>query len=263
MGKVLILLIIQGGLLFSQIIPSANSAGLANSGMLTRGDLSNFINNPAQLVYSNNKLSVSFVPHQFGVKELQLQSYSVSAKFYAVNFGVAFSSYGYELYNSKKAFFAIAYPVTKQLSVGLCNEFSHLNIKNYGYKNNVKINAGFTLTFEKLIFGLALKNILQTKITKTESYSDFTFSGGVTYLEKQSFNLNLKFSNQINYTPNIAVGCEYYLADQFSTMIGYSLNPDFFSYGFRIYLKPVELSFANKIHQTLGETLFFELNINY
>lgn len=260
MGKVFLLLIIQGGLLFSQVLPSAFFSGTAYANSVTEGNSFSALSNPATITQVKNNLGLSYIPKLYGINEISQQSYGISynTSFFSIN--SVYQSYGFKLFNEHKVSIGIAKEIFENFSIGISTVFEHLNIQNYGSANNTKINAGFLYIYNNNFrFGVSIKNILQIKRAYTEHNSDNEIMLGCSFIPVEFFSFYFKLSKQILKEVQFSLGGRLKFFDSLILSTGYSQNPNILCYGLHLTLNLFEFNFSLITHDYLKETMALDI----
>jgi len=264
MGKLFLMIIIQGGLLFSQIFPSVKLAGKSYSSTVTEVTIFSTSSNPALLSNGYNSAGISIIPETFGLNELSQKNLGIILKLPGIVFGAEYKNYGFELFRKQIFSVGTSVKVSKNLSAGFSADIDFLRIKNYGLATTKKLNAGlFFIISKKLSFGVALKNFMQTKTSESDISPRSNLLFGITYFPVKNFSCHLQLDKERNREISVAAGIEFSFQNLISLRSGYSDNPDVYSFGISLHIEPVEIEYAVQVHNYLDETQMLGLKINY
>lgn len=264
MGKLFLLIIIQGGLLFCQLFPSVKSAGKAYSGSVNEVSEFSILVNPSLIAKGRNSVGISIIPQAFGLTELSQKSLGTIYNLPFLTLGFSYQNYGFELLKKQKFSFGAAKEIFKDLFFGCSALIDHTNIKNYGSTSNTVINTGFSFSpVKKLNFGIAVKNLLQFKKTASETSSGTTFLFGFNYLPAEALSVSFQLSKQQLIDISLSAGVELRFLEFMSLRAGFAKNPDIFSCGLSLKVEFFEVNYALQVHDYLDDTQLFGVSINY
>lgn len=249
---------------FERNLAGPGASGPAGAVVSVTGNPWMAIANPGGLPFSLNALmSVSYIPQQFGLKELAHGSVSYIQP---LPFGtIAFSgtSFGFQLYREVTLGLSYASRVTDDVGVGVTMNFYSLSIQNYGSARTAGLDAGVSMTMtDEIRWGIAATNVNSPRIGKAKERLPQTYTTGVSYSPFDATLVALDLVKDVRYPASVRVGIEYKVVSMLSIRAGTTTEPSSMHLGAGIGHEPFRLDYAFSSHPDLGGTHHFSLTLS-
>lgn len=246
-------------MIFAQITSTSPSATtIANASVAVQNEWNAFQNTSALANVQNWEISAQYENH-FMVKELSTKSVQFAKNLQSVNIGVAFSYFGYSLYNDMIAGIGVARNFGDKFSMGL--QLNYYMSYFSGNEMNFYRGALFpqfgisSKIFPKLTVGFNAYNPFQSNI-KTE-YSvkriPTIYSIGTNYAFTENLNWLTQIDKEVSSNFRFASGFEYAMIDQLTVKLGiYATDYLIPCLGVNINLQKLHFFLNTELHPQLG-----------
>lgn len=216
--------------------------------------------NPALLSDLSGLTFTAFYSHPFGIKELRLSSFSVSASKAALAIGAAVVDFGNAFYSDRRYHLAVSRNVLpkQRLALGLGAALRHLRITGYGDDSALLLNLGTRLRLsESLTLGSAINNFLNAAIGQRQEKLPRSAGLGFAYAPTATVTLQMEVYKQNNFPEEWRLGIEANPLPPLLLRTGIGTNPDRLTFGLALRLLKINLQFAAFSHTDLGWTQQF------
>lgn len=250
--------------LSAQFLPGSRQIGMGNAFTSVADDhWSMFYNSAGVVNVKNLSAGVFYSPAPFGLKELAIGSAALVKKFNLASIGIAFQTYGFELYRENNISLAFAKKFFNQLSIGLKSNIYSLSILNYGNALSIGIDIGFlTPLTEKIQLGISVTNINRPTYGVAKERLSQTFSGGLSYKAFQNVLIAVELKKEVRYPFNFKFGLDYLLLEFLSLQFGYNTEPSKYFSGLGIHYSKFSFNYSFFSHNVLGLTHNFGVDYN-
>lgn len=222
-----------------------------------RPDIFSPFQNAATLANVEKFETSLFFQNKFLLKELSTKGMQIAVPTHFVNFGLAFSSFGYSEYNEN--IFGLSFARKFSDKLMLATQFDYYSVyfsKNEGSKGKVLVQVGIlSKPIEDLYIGFQVFNPVQTNI-ETAIYSKelpSIFSLGMSYSFSEKLLWAVQADKDIRFKTDWATEFEYRIEDYFLVKLGCFHNETFIpSMGFGLNLSSFRVDTNFAFHSTLG-----------
>ena len=143
--KITLIILIFQLYTFGQIKPGAKQISLSHSSFALANDAFAIFTNPAGLAQLNwREFGAYYSPSPFGISKLANGSAAYHEPSKYGSFGLAFTTYGFELYKENNFFVSYSKLLFNNFFLGATFGYHNLTIKNYGSATS------FTILFRSL-----------------------------------------------------------------------------------------------------------------
>ncbi len=230
----------------------ARSSALGNSS-ISMCDFWSQFNNQAGLANNSSFQIGSSYENRFLLKSLSVKSIGAIIPVNNGNFGINIIHFGDVNYNEINFGLAYGRKLGKHLSVGI--QFDYFTIHqgyDYGSKSKLTFEGGFIYTVdEKIKIGGHLYNPQFKSNSNNEAILPEIYRLGLEYSIHKDLIGYFEVKNQSELGSSLHFGMEY-IYKSFSFRVGYSSNPDQFTFGLGIQKKNLMLDISSSLHSVLG-----------
>lgn len=261
--QILILLCLLNAHLFSQFQPGSrqNAMGFAFT-PVADDHWSIFYNSAGISQIKNLSAGFFYSPAPFGLKELSVGSAVVIKNFSFGNLGVAFQTYGFDLFRENKISLAFAKSFWPEFNLGAKISYNSINISNYGDDYSIGFDVGILSNLsENLQLGFAATNINRPTYGVKKEKLNQTFSGGISYRPISNLVLAFELEKEVRYPFNFKTGLEYLLVKYLALRFGFNTEPNHFTGGIGINYSNFQFNYAFISNNYLGLTHNFGIDI--
>lgn len=260
--RILFLLILLNANLFSQFQPGARQNAMGFAFTSIADDHWSIFYNPAGISKIENvSAGVFYSPAPFGLNELATGSAVITKKFSFGNLGLAFNTYGFDLFRESKISLAFAKLFFPEFQFGFNITYYSLNIQNYGSDYSVGINLGVLSSLsENLQLGFSTKNLNRPTYGVNKEKLSQTFSGGISYKPVNNLLIALELEKEVRYPFNFKTGLEYWLIKYLALRFGFNTEPNNFTGGIGINYSNFQFNYAFISNNYLGLTHNFGID---
>lgn len=240
------------------------SQAMAGSGVADGQDAEAIFANPALLASLPGASVTLFYSHPFGLREINLASISVAAKFANLGCGLAVIHFGDDIYRDRYYQAALAHKFGNdaQFTFAVAANLRHLSIRGYGSAMALGLNFGTAFRLNsKVCWGVFLGNINQPAIGAAQEKLPQAICVGVAFSPLNDWRLQLDFHREFDFAEEIRFGAETRVLSILLLRLGAATNPDRFSAGFAIELSSAALNMAATSHSDLGTTEFYAISM--
>jgi hypothetical protein len=233
---------------------------LGGSGVAHATDPEGQFTNPATLAQVPGKAVTIFYSRPFGIKEITLSSVAASAAFGHMSLGVAVAHLGQAHFEDQNFHLALALKLsfppargkeTKHLLFGVQSAWRRVRVAGYETRNAGQVHAGLIAPIsQRLAWGAALSNVLGFGRERPPSSIAF----GLSYRSVSRFSAQMDLYKQSRFPHELRAGAELIISGPLLLRVGMATNPDRFTAGLALALKPVTLHFTTFSHDDLGWT---------
>lgn len=250
---------------FSQIIPGTRQIALAHSDISFASESFNIFNNPAGLSnLSNREIELFYSPELFGLREIKTVSGSFAQPTNLGTFSTGFITFGFDLYRETKIAIGYGYKLSSNFSIGVTSLYNNISIHNYGTKGFFTINAGGIAELTKKIkIGFVFENITRQSAGNESNQIPVIYSIGIGYRAVDELTLFLSAKKELNFSPSIRFGAEYFIWEFISLRFGTSNEPTSYSGGIGMSYEFIQIDYAFVSHPDLGINHQFGLVIRF
>lgn len=221
-------------------------------------------NNQASLGFTQNFGVGLFTENRFLMKSMMHSHLSLAMPIKNNGaFGLNIDYFGDKLFNQKTIGLAYGRNLGKRFSFGLQLDYLNTAIgNNYGSKSNVSFEAGIlTKLSSELFLGAHVFNPIQSKLQKEMDQNIPTnLRLGLSWLPSEKIIATAEVESDILNKPIYKAGLEYAITKSIFGRIGYSNNPNIFSFGVGIVLGEFSLDFSSSMHSILGYSPQFSIS---
>jgi len=199
-------------------------------------------------IYYENRFLLSETSYKAGAFVLPVKTGAL---------GVSVTSFGYELYNEKKAGLSYGQRFGSKLSVGV--QLNYLNTKlmqEYGSKTSITGAVGvISKLSEEFTLGVHVYNPTRSKLTDDNNERIPTIMKlGLDYRFSDKVMFAVSTEKDVDFDARVNAGIEYHVTEMFYLRGGISTNPTQYAFGVGMQLKNLKVDLSSSFHQTLGMT---------
>ncbi|CUT00998.1 hypothetical protein [Candidatus Kryptobacter tengchongensis] len=244
-------------LIISKIFPQENlgARAFALKSYVIPNDVWAIFYNPAGLAdLKIREISFSYIPAQFGLKELSKKGFVFCETSLPVKVGVGAEIFGFELYKEGVVKFSVARDFDL-FNLGLNLNYNFASIKGYGNAGAFSADLGFiskSVRFFK--FGFVLKNLIAGKIGRAKEKLSKEIELGVALLPYDNLMVSTSIYKETGFKESLKYGVEYEFANLFALRFGFSNYPAQYSGGAGIKFTKFQFDYGVNNHQLLGLT---------
>lgn len=260
----LIMLFVAGTSLAQQNNKFAGASAAAMGGSSVA--LNNFWgcnNNQATLGFSDNFGVGIFSENRFLLKSMMHSHISLAMPIKNNGaFGLNIDYFGDKLFNQKIIGIAYGRSLGKRFSFGLQLDYLNTAIgNNYGNKSNITFEAGILAKLSSELFlGAHVFNPIQSKLqSDADQRIQSNLRIGLSWLPSDKIIATAEVESDILNKPIYKAGLEYAITKGIFGRIGYSNNPNIFSFGVGVVLGDFTLDFSSSMHTVLGYSPQFSI----
>lgn len=253
MLKILIFLCLLISRVFTQENISAKAFALKS--YVIPNDVWAVFYNPAGLAELKvREISISYIPAQFGLKELAKGGFVFCEPSLPVKIGVGAEISGFELYKEGALKFSVAKNF-ELFNLGLNINYNFVSIKGYGNGGAFSADFGFiSKSVKSLKFGFILKNLIAGKVGEAKESLPKEIELGVALLPYNGLIVSTSIHKEAGFRESLKYGVEYEFADLFALRFGFSNYPVQYSAGAGIKFLNFKFDYGVNNHQLLGLT---------
>jgi hypothetical protein len=220
--------------------------------------------NPGGLAtLEQGRLSLFYVPEQYGLRELARVSFSFVEPTPMGNFALSGSRFGFELYRELSVSMSYAAHVTEAFHIGVNVAWYGVSIKNYGSQKCLGVDLGILVDLTQDIhWGFAATNLNSPTIGRGEEKLPQLFSFGVSYQSLDHVLLALDVLKDIRYPTELHLGIKYTVLDLLDILGGAASDPSIVTAGIGLHLSGLRLSYSCMRHPELGMTHSFSVSLD-
>ncbi|MEK7727376.1 MAG: hypothetical protein AAB354_03120 [candidate division KSB1 bacterium] len=233
---------------------------LGGSGVALATDPEGQFLNPATLAQVPGKTVTFSYSRPFGIKEITLSSVAASATVGKMALGVAAVHLGHAQFEDQALQLAgaikVAMPAMRRqearaFAVGMQSILRRVQIARYETWISWRVGAGLVAPLsEHVVWGAVVGKVLEVGREK----SPRTIAFGVSYRAASRFFGQMDIFKQSDFATEVRAGAELLLLPPLLLRVGMGTNPDRFTVGLALALKPATLHFTSFSHFDLGWT---------
>lgn len=226
----------------------AGPAGMANSYVMYSGIWSTY-HNQAGLANLNHVTAGFYFENRYGISELGVQSFAISAPYKNGNFGFSLSRFGYSEYNENKFGIAYAHSFGEKISAGIQFDYFFLHLPDdYGTRGAFVIEGGILAEpIEKLSLGVHIFNPTRTKIADYQDERIPTIMrAGMGYAFSEELNFSIETEKSLEEDVRFKTGIEYMVISDLYLRAGIATNPNqnYFGIGYKLKRLTANMTFS-------------------
>jgi hypothetical protein len=214
--------------------------------------------NPAGLMPLVQREAVFFYSQPYGIPELSYASFAfvdpVTFKF--GSFGVAATTYGFDLYRETTLSLAYASNFGDKFFYGVSTTYYNLSIAGYGSDASVGFNVGVLAVLSSTVrLGGYAMNLNRPTIGVSKEPLPQVLTLGVAYTPSKPLLISADVEQDVKFPLQVKIGVEYEAIKYLVLRGGFATpEPSRFSGGFGIRYAGVTLDYAVYSHTELGLT---------
>ncbi len=235
-------------------LTDAASQGKGGSSVATPSVWSSFSNQGALGYYSQKAIAIH-QENRFIIKELNVNGLSLSIPTKPGTVGVAFSRYGYQLYNETKGILSFGRKLWPSFSAGVGIAIHRLHVgEGNGNATATTVEAGILYSpAPNLAVGVHAFNPTMEKIGHTPQKSlSSGITAGVDYRLPQGVLTSISATQRNSYKTEVNLGIEAKLVEMLMLRAGYSSQPNKLSFGFGYEYRTLTIDLAITTNNPLG-----------
>jgi len=247
---------------FEEKLIGAKPQGLAGSYVARSGDVYSIFYNPAGLRLAQNS-EISFSQTKlYNIKELNLQSFAFMVPTLKLGtFGIGYNSFGFSDYKENSVYLSESFHFGKGIYLGFNFKNMSLKMAEFGSASLTGIDIGLLGNIsEKFSFGFSFSNINNPHIGNSTESPQKTFKLGACYTPGEEMSFSFDLWNLGDSKGEFRLGSNIYVFQYLALRFGLKTNPNVFSFGFGLFLKNFELSYAYLTHPYLDPQQQFSLS---
>lgn len=222
-----------------------------------------FLNPGGLATLGESRLSLFYVPEQYGLKELTRESLSFVEPTTIGTFAISASGFGFELYRELTMSMAFATSVTADFHFGASVTWYGLSIQNYGSQKCLGLNLGFLVDLtEDVHWGFAATNLNSPTIGKGGEKLPQLFSFGLSYQPMDNTMFAVEILKDIRYQAELHLGIKYTVLDLLDILGGATSDPSTLTAGIGLHLLGLKMNYAALRHAELGMTHSFSVSLD-
>lgn len=226
----------------------AGPAGMANAYVMRSGIWSTY-HNQAGLARLENITTGFYFENRYGISELGVQSFAVSAPFKSGNFGLSVTHFGYSEYNENKFGLAYAHSFGEKFSAGIQFDYFYLHLPgDYGTNGTFVVEAGILAEpVDKLTFGVHIFNPTRTKIADfLDERIPTIMRAGFGYAFTENLSFNIETEKDLEQKARFKAGIEYMVIQDLYLRTGFATNPNqnYFGLGYKFKNFSANMAFS-------------------
>jgi hypothetical protein len=226
----------------------AGPAGMANAYVMYSGIWSTY-HNQAGLARLENMTTGFYFENRYGISELGVQSFAISAPFKSGNFGFSVTHFGYSEYNENKFGLAYAHRFGDKFSAGIQFDYFYLHLPaDYGNRGTFVVEAGFLAEpVDKLSLGVHVFNPTRTKIADFQDERIPTIMrAGLGYAFTENLNFCIETEKDLDQKARFKTGIEYVVINDLVLRAGIATNPNqnYFGIGYKLKNFTANMTFS-------------------
>ena len=220
--------------------------------------------NPGGLAtLEQGRLSLFYVPEQYGLKELARESFSFVEPTAIGTFALSASRFGFELYRELTMSLAYAASVTTGFHIGVSVAWYSLAIQNYGSQRCLGFDLGLLIDLtQEIHWGFAATNLNGPTVGKGGEKLPQLFSFGLSYQPMDNTMLAVELLKDIRYQVELRLGIKYTALDLLDIVGGAASDPSTVTAGIGLHLFGLKMSYACFRHTELGMTHSFSVSLD-
>jgi hypothetical protein len=218
--------------------------------------------NPAGISkFNDRKVSFSYIPSQFGLKELSKKALVYFEPSLPVKIGLGVKIFGFDLYKETVLTIAVARNFNS-VSFGLALNYYLISIRKYGSTGVPSLDLGLVVEpISQIRTGFVFKNIFSGTIGKTGDKLPRMLEVGIAYMPFQNLCVSISTAKELNFKESVKYGVEYKPADIIALRFGLSNYPASYSFGAGLNHSLLQIDYSISRHNELGFTHQISLSI--
>jgi len=221
--------------------------------------------NPAglgQLKY--REFSAFYSPAPFGLTDLSTAAISYSEPLSFGTIGVAYKTYGFELYRENNFILSYGNSYKKKIYYGANLNLYNLNIQNYDNATAFGVDIGAMAYIAKFLqWGFFGKNITGAKIGISNEKIAQVYRTGFTFQPEDKVRVIGEIEKDVKYPISVRGGVEYSVIDFLDLRFGVGSQPAIFSAGVGINYNLFSFDYAFTKSEDLGFTHLGTVSVNF
>ena len=221
-------------------------------------------NNQAALAFQESTISTGVnYESAFLMKSLGYTSAAVSYALKGGTFGLSFSNFGYELFNTKKITLAYGKRMGEKLAFGVGLNYIHIfQGQEYGSRGIFTFDLSMAAKLsEKIQMGAHVFNPIRAQIEDYyEEKIPVLFNLGARYKLNENFSFMVDVMNDEVSQIRLVGSAEYRIMEMFHVRLGLQNDDNLlFNFGAGLKLGDLWIDFSSSMHQVLGYSPGFSL----
>jgi len=249
---------------FEPFAEGARSAGRGEAVAACSGDVWIVFLNPAVLpTVGERRLSVTVVPHRFGLRELGRAAFVYAEPFPWGCLSLGGTKSGFDLYKELTLKGACGFNLAGDLQLGIALTWYHLSIAGYGSAWTVGVDAGLRLLLSEVFAcGVAASNINAPAVGSAREKIPQAFSTGIMASPLESVHLSLDLIKDVRFPACLKMGVEVSLLETLALRCGTSTDPSMVACGLGLTALFMQIDYAMTYHSVLGMTHLFTFSLS-
>jgi len=199
----------------------------------------------------------------FGIKELNLGTFSGAIPTNWGTLGLAAKTFGNKLYSENEYIFSYANKFFHSVYFGVSVRYMDLSISRYGSDATIGLDCGFIAPLSsKVNWGFWGHNLNRPHLGSKKEPLPQSFVTGIHLKPIEAFFANFEVYKDTQFPVELRCGIEYTLLNHLALRSGFSTEPSRFSAGFGVFISIVKVDYAFTTHNDLGATHHFSFSFN-
>lgn len=222
-------------------------------------DVFSVLNNPAALGQIDRMAAGVFFESRFAMSEYSISGASFFLPTELGGFGLAFSYYGFEIYNEKRFVLAYGRQLFPGLRGGLSFDYLHTHLDDQsgyltGSKGVITFQGGLQADLsDRVSLGASVFNPLNVELSEYENESIASYIRfGLAYKPDENFLILAEAEQNLAYDMRLKAGVEYSINDKIIARGGIKTNPAEYSFGVGVLFNGLQFDVAAAYHLVLG-----------
>ncbi|MFO8086179.1 MAG: hypothetical protein R6T91_00045 [Bacteroidales bacterium] len=258
---ILVVLVLLQALLYAQYDGSYAGGRQAAMGgaAVADHDVFSVLNNPAAMGQIERMAAGVFFESRYAMSEFSTSGAAFFLPAGSGGFGLAFSYYGFEIYNEKRFVLAYGRQLFPGLRGGLSFDYLHTHLDDEsgyltGSKGVITFQGGLQADLsDRVSLGASVFNPLNVELSDYENLAIATFIRfGLAYKPDESFLLLAEAEQNLKYAMRLKAGVEYEISDKVLARGGIKTNPAEYSFGVGLLFNGLQFDISAAYHLVLG-----------
>lgn len=243
-------------------LASAKNNGLG-SVQVSLHDINGMMANPASSSGVKKFGALVSVQDRFVIQDIRSAHALAAYTFDGGSVGIGLSYQGFEYFKDQGVFLNYSRRILENLYVGTNLHFREIQISEHGSTNWFTFQLGIYVPLsDDWNISASIYNPLSVKINEVDT--DVTMiSVGLQFSPSEKTNLFIEVDKDVDFSPNLKIGAEYFPLDQLCFRVGYSSQPSSVYLGFGYFLaNRISIDIASSYHNHLGYSPTASLSID-
>ncbi|MFO8055241.1 MAG: hypothetical protein R6U19_08800 [Bacteroidales bacterium] len=217
------------------------------------------LNNPAGLAAGENITAGIFYEMRFGMPEFSTRGATFQYPVNSGSFGLAFSWYGFDIYNEKRFVLAYGRELFPGFYAGLSLDYLHTHLNDQtglltGNKGNITFQAGLQARLSQQVWlGFSVFNPWTVGLSEYDADNvPAVMRLGLSYEAGDDFLIVLESEQNLRHKLRFKSGLEYQINEKFLARGGINTNPTAYSFGAGLEFQGIVFDITAVYHLVLG-----------